>query len=161
TAALETGEPRVLARLHIAGILRDAARAAVVTALGLALAQLARDYLVGTVWSRGRVLLSVAAVGVALAAGTAGALPLAGLGDGARRARRRATAAGRAPAHRPVRAARRARRPPGVGRLATADFGARAHRRGARARPLGDLRFPDRVQHRSRRIAVVGAAGRL
>ncbi|PYO77366.1 MAG: hypothetical protein DMD67_06605 [Gemmatimonadetes bacterium] len=44
---------------------------------------------------------------------------------------------------------------------ATADFGARAHRGGARARPLGDLRFPDRVQHRSRRIAVVGAAGRL
>jgi len=83
-AALETGEPRVLARLHIAGILRDAARAAVVTALGLALAQLARDYLVGTVSSRGRVLLSVAAVGVALAAGTAGTLRLVGRGPGLR-----------------------------------------------------------------------------
>src|SRR5207244_10801629 len=58
--------------------------AAVVTALGLALAQLARDYLVGTVSSRGRVLLSVAAVGVALAAGTAGTLRLVGRGPGLR-----------------------------------------------------------------------------
>ena len=83
-AALETGEPRTLERLHVAGILRDAARAAVVTAVGLGLAQLARDYLVGTLSSRGVVLLNVAAVGAALAAGTAGTLRLVGRGPGLR-----------------------------------------------------------------------------
>lgn len=84
SAALEIGEPRVLARLHIAGILRDAVRAAVVTALGLALAQLARSSLIGTVSSRGVALLNVAAVGAALAAGTAGTLRLVGHGQGLR-----------------------------------------------------------------------------
>ena len=83
-AALETGEPRVLERLHIAGILRDGARAAVVTAVGLALAQLARSSLVGTVPFRSVVLLNVAAVGAALAAGTSGTLRLVGRGPGLR-----------------------------------------------------------------------------
>jgi len=83
-AALEAGDPRVLERLHVAGILRDAARAALVTAIGLTLAQLARGSLVGTVSFRGVVLLNVAAVGAALAAGTAGTLRLVGRGPGLR-----------------------------------------------------------------------------
>ncbi len=82
--ALESGEPHTLERLHVAGILRDAARAAVVTAVGLGLAQLAREHLVGTLSSRGVVLLNVAAVGAALAAGTAGTLRLVGRGPGLR-----------------------------------------------------------------------------
>src|SRR5207244_67442 len=57
---------------------------ATIAAVSAALAPLARDYLVGTVSSRGRVLLSVAAVGVALAAGTAGTLRLVGRGPGLR-----------------------------------------------------------------------------
>jgi mannose/fructose/N-acetylgalactosamine-specific phosphotransferase system component IIC len=83
-AALETGDPRVLERLHVAGILRDAARAALVTTIGLTLAQLARGSLVGTVSFRGVVLLNVAAVGAALAAGTAGTLRLVGRGPSLR-----------------------------------------------------------------------------
>jgi mannose/fructose/N-acetylgalactosamine-specific phosphotransferase system component IIC len=83
-AALETGDPRVLERLHVAGILRDAVRAALVTAVGLALAQLARGSLAGTVSLRGVVLLNVAAVGAALAAGTSGTFRLVGRGPGLR-----------------------------------------------------------------------------
>jgi mannose/fructose/N-acetylgalactosamine-specific phosphotransferase system component IIC len=83
-AALESGEPRTLERLHVAGILRDAARAAIVTAIGLGLAQLARNSLHGTLSPRGVVLLNVAAVGAALAAGTAGTLRLIGRGPGLR-----------------------------------------------------------------------------
>src|SRR2546428_9677379 len=71
-AALEAGAPRVLERVHAAGILRDAVRAAVVTALGLVLAQVARAYLAGALPPHGVALLNVAAVGAALAAGTAG-----------------------------------------------------------------------------------------
>jgi PTS system mannose-specific IIC component len=80
TAALEAGDTRVLVRLHEAAILRDALRAALVTALGLGLALLARTYLVGTLSVRGVILLDVAAVGSALAAGTAGTLRLVGRG---------------------------------------------------------------------------------
>jgi PTS system mannose-specific IIC component len=79
-AALDAGDPRVLVRLHAAAILRDAVRAALVTALGLALAQLARAYLPGAITVRSVVLLNVAAVGAALAAGTAGTLRLVGRG---------------------------------------------------------------------------------
>jgi mannose/fructose/N-acetylgalactosamine-specific phosphotransferase system component IIC len=82
--ALEAGDARVLERLHAASILRDAARAAVVTAVGLVLAQVARDYLAGGLPSRGVALLNVAAVGAALAAGTAGTLRLVGRGAGLR-----------------------------------------------------------------------------
>jgi len=71
-AALEAGDPRVLERLHAAGILRDAVRAAVVTAFGLLLAQVVRAYLAGALPPHGVALLNVAAVGAALAAGTAG-----------------------------------------------------------------------------------------
>jgi PTS system mannose-specific IIC component len=80
SAALDGGDARVLVRLHAAAILRDAVRAALVTALGLALAQLARAYLPGAITVRGVVLLNVAAVGAALAAGTAGTLRLVGRG---------------------------------------------------------------------------------
>lgn len=84
TAALEAGDPRVLERLHAAGIVRDAVRAAAVTALGLVLAQVARDYLAGALPPRGVTLLNLAAVGAALAAGTAGTLRLVGRGHGLR-----------------------------------------------------------------------------
>jgi len=83
-SALETGDPRVLERLHVAGILRDAVRAALVTAVGLALAQLARGSLAGTVSLRGVVLLNVAAVGAALAGGMSGTFRLVGRGPGLR-----------------------------------------------------------------------------
>jgi len=55
---------------------RDAVRAAVVTALGLGLAQVARAYLAGTLPPHGVALLNVAAVGAALATGAAGTLRL-------------------------------------------------------------------------------------
>lgn len=80
--ALEAGDTRVLIRLHVAAILRDGARAALVTALGLGLAQVARTYLAGTISLRGVMLLDIAAVGGALAAGTAGTLRLVGRGAG-------------------------------------------------------------------------------
>src|SRR5256884_2615194 len=79
-AALEAGDPRVLERVHAAGILRDAVRAAVVTALGLVLAQVARAYLAGALPPHGVALLNVAAVGAALAAGAGGAPPPPGPG---------------------------------------------------------------------------------
>jgi len=82
--ALEAGDPRVLERLHAASILRDGLRAAVVTALGLALAQVARAYLAGTLPPHGIALLNVAAVGSALAAGAAGTLRLVGRGPSLR-----------------------------------------------------------------------------
>lgn len=84
TAALEAGDPRVLARLHLLGIARDAVRAATVTAVGLGLAQVTRDYLGSTLSPRGVTFLNVAAVGAALAAGTAGVLRLVGRGPGLR-----------------------------------------------------------------------------
>ena len=82
--ALESGDPRALQRLHAASILRDAARAAVVTGVGLGLAQLARDSLAGGLPPHGVALLTIAAVGAALAAGTAGTLRLVGRGRGLR-----------------------------------------------------------------------------
>jgi mannose/fructose/N-acetylgalactosamine-specific phosphotransferase system component IIC len=84
TVALESGDPRVLERLHATAILRDAVRAAVVTALGLGLAQLARDYLAGALPPHAVTLLNVAAVGAALAAGAAGTLRLVGRGPSLR-----------------------------------------------------------------------------
>ena len=80
TPALEAGDAHVLVRLHTAAIVRDAVRAALVTALGLGLALLARTCLAGTISVRGVLLLDVAAVGGALAAGTAGTLRLVGRG---------------------------------------------------------------------------------
>jgi mannose/fructose/N-acetylgalactosamine-specific phosphotransferase system component IIC len=79
-ATLEAGDPRVLARVHLAAILRDGLRAALVTALGLGLAWAARPLLGGVLTVRGVTLLAVAAVGAALAAGAAGTLRLVGRG---------------------------------------------------------------------------------
>jgi mannose/fructose/N-acetylgalactosamine-specific phosphotransferase system component IIC len=77
---LETGDPRTLVRVHVGGLLRDAVRAALVTIVGLALAWLARPLLGGVLSVRGALLLAVAAVATALAAGAAGTLRLVGRG---------------------------------------------------------------------------------
>jgi PTS system mannose-specific IIC component len=80
TAALESGDPRALLRVHAGGLLRDAVRAAAVTAFGLLLAWLARPLLGGALMERGAMLLAVATIGVAIAAGAAGTLRLVGRG---------------------------------------------------------------------------------
>ncbi len=77
---LESGDPNALVRVHVGGLLRDALRAAVVTGFGLVLAWLARPLLGGALSVRGAVLLAVAVVGTALAAGAAGTLRLVGRG---------------------------------------------------------------------------------
>src|SRR5256714_1999008 len=79
-AQLESGDPSALVRLHVGGLLRDALRAAVVTVFGLVLAWLARPLLGGVLSVRGAVLLAVAIVATALAAGAAGTLRLVGRG---------------------------------------------------------------------------------
>ena len=68
------------ARLHVAALLRDVLRAALVTIIGLALAWLARPLLGSALTVRGAVFLAVAAVATALAAGAAGTLRLVGRG---------------------------------------------------------------------------------
>src|SRR3989442_3732012 len=60
-AALESGDPSALVRVHVGGLLRDAARAAIVTATGLFLAWLARPLLAGALTTRGATLLAGAA----------------------------------------------------------------------------------------------------
>ena len=72
--ALEAGDPQVLVRLHVAGIMRDAARAALVTGVGLILAQLTRAFLAGAYTLRGVAGLAVAGVAGALAVGTSWAV---------------------------------------------------------------------------------------
>ena len=79
-ARLESGDPGALVRVHVGGLLRDALRAALVTAVGLVLAWLARPLLGGALSVRGAVLLAVAAVATALAAGAAETLRLVGRG---------------------------------------------------------------------------------
>src|SRR3989440_1556820 len=69
---LEAGDVRLLVRLHVTAIARDALRAAVVTAAGLALAYVVRLYLAGALPLRGVTLLGVAAVAGAIATATAG-----------------------------------------------------------------------------------------
>jgi PTS system mannose-specific IIC component len=80
SVALESGDPKVLLRLHVGGILRDVARAALVTALGLALAWTVPPHITGVLTPRGEMLLAVAAIASALAAGAAGTLRLVGRG---------------------------------------------------------------------------------
>jgi PTS system mannose-specific IIC component len=77
---LEAGDPHALVRVHVGGLLRDGLRAAVVTVVGLVLAWLARPLLGGVLTVRGAVLLAVAIVATALAAGAAGTLRLVGRG---------------------------------------------------------------------------------
>lgn len=77
---LESGDPRALIRVHVGGLLRDALRAALVTAVGLVLAWLARPLLAGALSPRDALVLAVATVAAALAAGSAGTLRLVGRG---------------------------------------------------------------------------------
>ena len=79
-ARLESGDPRALIRVHVGGLLRDALRAALVTIVGLTLAWLARPLLGGALSPRGALVLAVATVGAAVAAGSAGTLRLVGRG---------------------------------------------------------------------------------
>src|SRR3989449_3946905 len=58
---LEAGDVRLMVRLHVTAIARDALRAAVVTAAGLALAHVVRLYFAGALPLRGVTLLGVAA----------------------------------------------------------------------------------------------------
>ena len=78
--ALESGDPRVLVRLHVGGLLRDVARAALVTGLGLALAWTVPPFLTGVFTPRAATLMAGAAIAAAFAAGTAGTLRLVGRG---------------------------------------------------------------------------------
>ncbi len=78
--ALERGDVRALYRLHVSGAARDLARAALVTAFGLVLVAITREFVVPALSHRGERLLSVAATGAGLAAGAAGTLRLVGLG---------------------------------------------------------------------------------
>lgn len=80
-AALESGDPRALVRVHVGGLLRDAVRAATVTSFGLLLAWLARPLLAVALTERGASLLAVATIGAAIAAGAAGTLRLVGRGQ--------------------------------------------------------------------------------
>ncbi|HEY6784835.1 MAG TPA: PTS sugar transporter subunit IIC [Gemmatimonadales bacterium] len=78
--ALERGDVRALYRLHVSGAARDLVRAALVTAVGLVLVAITREFVVPALSHRGERLLSVAATGAGLAAGAAGTLRLVGLG---------------------------------------------------------------------------------
>ncbi|HWH02900.1 MAG TPA: PTS sugar transporter subunit IIC [Gemmatimonadales bacterium] len=78
--ALERGDVRALYRLHFSGAARDLLRAALVTAFGLVLVAVTREFVVPALSHRGERLLSVAATGAGLAAGAAGTLRLVGLG---------------------------------------------------------------------------------
>jgi len=78
--ALERGDVGTLVRLHFAGAGRDLLRAAIVTAIGLVLVGVTREFVVPALSHRGERLLSVAATSAALAAGAAGTLRLVGLG---------------------------------------------------------------------------------
>ncbi len=78
--ALEAGDPRALVRLHLAGIARDAARAVLVTGVGLGVARVLRHVLAGALPAGDVALLAAAAIGAAVAAGAAGTLRVVGHG---------------------------------------------------------------------------------
>src|SRR3989475_12909927 len=77
---LEAGDVRLMVRLHVTASARDALRAAVVTAAGLALAHVVRLYFAGALPLRGVTLLGVAAVAGAIATATAGTPRVVGRG---------------------------------------------------------------------------------
>jgi len=77
---LEAGDVRLLVRVHVTAIARDALRAAVVTGAGLGLAQVVRLFLAGGLPAHGVTLLGVAAVAAAIATATAGTLRVVGRG---------------------------------------------------------------------------------
>jgi mannose/fructose/N-acetylgalactosamine-specific phosphotransferase system component IIC len=80
TDALERGDVSVLVRLHVMSILRDAARGALVTVVGLALAAGVGDLLVRGLPVRSAMVVAVLVTGAAVAAGTTGTLRLLGRG---------------------------------------------------------------------------------
>lgn len=77
-AALDGGDVRAMVRLHVQSILRDAARAAVVTAIGLELAEGVSLLMTSTAVLRGAsgLMLAVAATAAALAVASSGTLRL-------------------------------------------------------------------------------------
>jgi len=77
-AGLDAGEVASLRRMQLHGMLRDAARALLMTLFGLALAALARSWLPLSL--RGAVVVGTVAVGAALAVAATGALRLGGRG---------------------------------------------------------------------------------
>jgi len=77
-AALDAGEPEALIRVHAAGILRDALRAAVVTTVGLLLARSSRLVFRSALSADHVTLLTAAVAGAAVAVGAAGVLRLIG-----------------------------------------------------------------------------------
>jgi len=77
-AGLDAGDLVCIRRVHLRGMGRDAARALVMTLLGLALAAVVRRWLPLSL--RGTVLVGTVAVGVALAVAATGALRLSGRG---------------------------------------------------------------------------------
>ena len=79
-AQLEAGDPQTLTRLHLAGMLRDLARALLVTAFSLAVAWLAIRFGAATLPAPLLVATSVAVCGAALATGGMGLLRLVGRG---------------------------------------------------------------------------------
>ncbi len=80
TAALEAGDPRALARVHAGGLLRDIARACVMTATGLVVASLVTRLGATSLPAPVLIATSVAAGGAALATGGTGLLRLVGRG---------------------------------------------------------------------------------
>ena len=80
TGALERGDISMIVRLHVTSTLRDAVRAALVTAAGLALGAGVHALLVGGFPVRGAILVAVVITGAAIAAGAVGTLRLVGRG---------------------------------------------------------------------------------
>jgi len=75
-AVLETGDIRTLVRLHVQSILRDALRAGLVTAFGLALAVELNALRLGHILAREGFALAAVATGAGLAVAAAGTLRL-------------------------------------------------------------------------------------
>jgi mannose/fructose/N-acetylgalactosamine-specific phosphotransferase system component IIC len=80
TGALERGDISVIVRLHVTSMLRDAGRAALVTAAGLAFGVGVHALLGGGLAVRGAMLVAVVITGAAVAAGVVGTLRLVGRG---------------------------------------------------------------------------------
>jgi mannose/fructose/N-acetylgalactosamine-specific phosphotransferase system component IIC len=76
--ALDAGDMRTIVRLHVESILRDAARAAIVTAIGLAFAAALSQLMTSTFALRGAsgLMLAVSATAAALAVAASGTLRL-------------------------------------------------------------------------------------
>lgn len=79
-AALDSGEPRALLRVHRMALARDALRALAVTALGLGLAWTTRAVLAELLSPTAAVVVAVAAGAAAVAAAASGVLRLVGRG---------------------------------------------------------------------------------